>query len=292
MHRHRGVRVVDEDGVGDRRAPPRGRSWCGRPRGRSRRAGAGDRVPRADGRRHAACCRRRRRRDRTSGRLMAQRVSGLTRGTLHSAPGVCRDCVWWQSRGNRTASKERWTERVEDEWGEWGTIYLDDDGRFLGLMQYGASGLFPRAADLPAGTAVGRRRARHLRLPRPGGGGLGREVPAARGDRGVSRPGSGGARGVRLPLLRGRDRRGAIPHPPHRLPTRLPRRLRVQDAACPWSGGAVQAGARRAGAGGGGCARARPARRAGGLHAASADTDAPTVRQRARLESSLGIRAP
>ncbi len=82
---------------------------------------------------------------------MAQRVSGLTRGTLHSAPGVCRDCVWWQSRGNRTASKERWTERVEDEWGEWGTIYLDDDGRFLGLMQYGASGLFPRAADLPAG---------------------------------------------------------------------------------------------------------------------------------------------
>lgn len=78
-------------------------------------------------------------------------VSALTRGTLPSAPGVCRDCVWWQSRGNKTASKERWSTRVEEEWGEWGTIYLDDDGRFLGLMQYGASGLFPRAADLPAG---------------------------------------------------------------------------------------------------------------------------------------------
>lgn len=82
---------------------------------------------------------------------MAPRVSGLTRGTLASAPPVCHDCVWWQSRGNKTASKERWTERVEEEWGEWGTIYLDDDGRFLGVMQYGQSGLFPRAADLPAG---------------------------------------------------------------------------------------------------------------------------------------------
>ncbi|MGL6277970.1 MAG: hypothetical protein ACRC50_00240, partial [Gaiella sp.] len=82
---------------------------------------------------------------------MGQRVSGLTRGTLASAPSVCHDCVWWQSRGNKTASKERWTERVEEEWGEWGTIYLDDDGRFLGVMQYGHSGLFPRAADLPAG---------------------------------------------------------------------------------------------------------------------------------------------
>lgn len=82
---------------------------------------------------------------------MAPRVSGLTRGTLASSPAVCRECVWWQSRGNRTASKERWTERVEEEWGEWGTIYLDDDGRFLGVMQYGYAGLFPRAGDLPAG---------------------------------------------------------------------------------------------------------------------------------------------
>lgn len=42
-------------------------------------------------------------------------------------------------------------ERVEEEWGEWGTLYLDDDGHFLGVMQYGPAGLFPRAADLPAG---------------------------------------------------------------------------------------------------------------------------------------------
>ena len=82
---------------------------------------------------------------------MPARVAGLTRGTIATAPSVCRDCVWWQSRGNRTASKERWIERAEEEWGEWGTIYYDDDGSVLGSMQYGPSGFFPRAADLPAG---------------------------------------------------------------------------------------------------------------------------------------------
>jgi hypothetical protein len=79
------------------------------------------------------------------------RVAGLTRGTLATVPSVCRDCVWWQSRGNRTASKERWIERVEEESGEWGTVYYDDDGSVLGSMQYGPAGFFPRADDLPAG---------------------------------------------------------------------------------------------------------------------------------------------
>jgi hypothetical protein len=81
------------------------------------------------------------------------RVAALTRGTIETAPSVCRDCVWWQSRGNKTASKERWIDRAEDEWGEWGTIYYDDDGSVLGSMQYGPASLFPRAADLPAGPA-------------------------------------------------------------------------------------------------------------------------------------------
>ncbi len=82
---------------------------------------------------------------------MSARVAALTRGTLHTAPSVCRDCVWWQSRGNRTAAKERWIERAEEEAGEWGTLYYDDDGSLLGSMQYGPAGLFPRAEDLPAG---------------------------------------------------------------------------------------------------------------------------------------------
>ncbi len=82
---------------------------------------------------------------------MAPRVSGLTGATLATAPAVCQDCVWWQSRRGRTVEKDRWREKVEDEWGAWGTLYYDDDGRLLGSMQYGPSGLFPRAAELPAG---------------------------------------------------------------------------------------------------------------------------------------------
>ena len=85
--------------------------------------------------------------------MPAPGVSGLSAGSLHVVAPVCRDCVWWQSRGNRTASKERWIERAEQEWGEWGSIYLDDHGHLLGSLQYGPSHLFPRAADLPAGPA-------------------------------------------------------------------------------------------------------------------------------------------
>jgi hypothetical protein len=47
--------------------------------------------------------------------------------------------------------KRRWIERVESEWGAWGTVYCDDDGRLLGSMQHGPVAWFPRAADLPAG---------------------------------------------------------------------------------------------------------------------------------------------
>ena len=82
---------------------------------------------------------------------MAQRVTGLTGGTLERAPSVCQTCVWWQSRRGRTASKERWMERAEEDWGAWGALYRDDDGRLLGSIQYGPARLFPRAAELPAG---------------------------------------------------------------------------------------------------------------------------------------------
>ena len=78
-------------------------------------------------------------------------VSGLTGATLEHAPAVCHGCVWWQSRGNRRTSKARWRERAEDEWGAWGGLYHDDDGRLLGSIQYGHADLFPRAQELPAG---------------------------------------------------------------------------------------------------------------------------------------------
>jgi hypothetical protein len=82
---------------------------------------------------------------------MSSRVAGLTGATLDTTPSVCQTCVWWQTRGNREPDKRKWVEQAEEEWGVWGTIYRDDDGRVLGSMQYGPAHLFPRAADLPAG---------------------------------------------------------------------------------------------------------------------------------------------
>jgi hypothetical protein len=79
------------------------------------------------------------------------RLQGLTGATLPSAPTVCHDCLFWQSRPGRRGSKRKWIEKAEDDWGAWGTMYLDDDGRVLGSMQYGPSELFPRAETLPAG---------------------------------------------------------------------------------------------------------------------------------------------
>lgn len=82
---------------------------------------------------------------------MPPRLVGLTGATLPDAPPVCHHCVWWQSRGARGASKERWVRESEESWGAWGTVYYDDDGHVLGTMQSAPARLFPRAADLPAG---------------------------------------------------------------------------------------------------------------------------------------------
>jgi hypothetical protein len=82
---------------------------------------------------------------------VTSRLAGLTGATLETAPSVCQTCVWWQGRGNREPDKRKWIAQAEQEWGAWGAIYRDDDGRVLGSMQYGPAHLFPRAADLPAG---------------------------------------------------------------------------------------------------------------------------------------------
>jgi hypothetical protein len=79
------------------------------------------------------------------------RVTGLTGLTLQDVPSVCHGCIWWQSREGRQVDKTRWIEKAETEWGPWGTVYYDADGRVLGSMQYGPAELFPRAAELPAG---------------------------------------------------------------------------------------------------------------------------------------------
>jgi hypothetical protein len=82
---------------------------------------------------------------------VSTRVQGLTGATIQHAPSVCHECVFWQSRRSRRASKERWIEKIETDWGAWGALYHDDDGRLLGSIQYGPAQLFPRSAELPAG---------------------------------------------------------------------------------------------------------------------------------------------
>jgi hypothetical protein len=79
------------------------------------------------------------------------RLAGLTKLTLETAPTVCHECIWWQTRGRRTTDKERWMEKVELDFGAWGTVYYDSDERVLGSMQYGPSQAFPRAFELPGG---------------------------------------------------------------------------------------------------------------------------------------------
>jgi hypothetical protein len=82
---------------------------------------------------------------------VSTRIAGLTGATIETAPSVCHECVWWQSRAGRGVDKRKWIRGTEEEWGAWGTVYYDDDANVLGSMQFGPSGLFPRAAELPAG---------------------------------------------------------------------------------------------------------------------------------------------
>jgi hypothetical protein len=82
---------------------------------------------------------------------MTTRLRSLTRVSLQEAPIVCHSCVWWQSKEDRRANKDRWIDRTEEDFGSWGSLYYDDDGRVLGSIQWGPAQLFPRAYELPAG---------------------------------------------------------------------------------------------------------------------------------------------
>lgn len=82
---------------------------------------------------------------------MGYQLRALTDVSRRDAPPVCVDCLFWQARGGRAPAKERWAEKVEEEWGPWGTLYHADGDRLLGLVQYGPVEFFPRAYELPAG---------------------------------------------------------------------------------------------------------------------------------------------
>jgi hypothetical protein len=82
---------------------------------------------------------------------MPYRLHPVTAASIAHAPPPCVGCVFWQSRGNRSAPKGRWAEKIEDDWGPWGTLYFGDGDRLLGFIQYGPAGHFPRAWEVPAG---------------------------------------------------------------------------------------------------------------------------------------------
>ena len=181
------------------------------------------------------------------------------------APSVCHECIWWQSR-SRTVDKHRWIQKAEEEWGAWGTVYHDADGRLLGSMQYGPAALFPRAAELPAGPpssdAVLVTCAYVVDAHSPWA--MQSLFLAAIGDaRDRGREGPGG---VRVPLPGRRVDLRAVPRPPHGLSLGLPRGLRVPHGAYAGACGAGAPRARRARARRGGPARAGRARPEGGGH--------------------------
>ena len=118
-----------------------------------------------------ACGRGRRRR----GRPTVTRVAGLTGATLETAPTVCHECVWWQSRGGRdgqAALDREGRGRV----GRVGHGLLRRRRRLLGSMQYGPARALPARGRAAGRAAVRRRGARHLRVPRRPGDAVGDAV--------------------------------------------------------------------------------------------------------------------
>jgi hypothetical protein len=86
---------------------------------------------------------------------MPYRLHPVTVASIAHAPPPCVGCVFWQSRGARSAPKGKWADKIEDDWGPWGTLYFGDGDRLLGFVQYGPAGHFPRAWEVPAGPPSG-----------------------------------------------------------------------------------------------------------------------------------------
>jgi hypothetical protein len=82
---------------------------------------------------------------------MPTRLHPVTTASIAHAPPPCVRCVFWQSRPHRPVAKGKWADRIEDDWGPWGTLYFDEGDRLLGFIQFGPAGHFPRAETLPAG---------------------------------------------------------------------------------------------------------------------------------------------
>ena len=81
---------------------------------------------------------------------MAPQLAGLTRATLRAAPSVCHECVWWQSRRPRGATRTAGS-NAEDEWGAWGTVYYDADGDTSARCSTDRPSCSRARPELPAG---------------------------------------------------------------------------------------------------------------------------------------------
>ena len=144
--------------------------------------------------------------------------------------------MWWQARpGDRPPDRDEWTLETEDEFGPWGKLYIDDEGRTIGLIQYGPASRFPRAPALPAGPP-----ARDAALvtcaylvDAHSPWVLQSLFLAAIGECKVRGFPSLEAFAYRYPPRR--VVRRPVPRPPDDLPRRLPARLRVPDPAKCWA---------------------------------------------------------
>ncbi len=82
---------------------------------------------------------------------MPYRLHPVNAVSIRNAPAPCVECVFWQTRNGKTSEKGRWAERVEEDWGAWGTLYFGENDRLLGFIQAAPAEFFPRGHDLPAG---------------------------------------------------------------------------------------------------------------------------------------------
>ncbi|HYP22253.1 MAG TPA: hypothetical protein VEV43_01655 [Actinomycetota bacterium] len=86
---------------------------------------------------------------------MPSRLHPVNAVSIRQAPAPCVECVFWQGRDGRSVDKARWADKVEDDWGAWGTLYFAEDDHLLGFIQAAPADHFPRGQDLPAGPPSG-----------------------------------------------------------------------------------------------------------------------------------------
>ncbi len=200
---------------------------------------------------------------------MAYRLSPVTRASLAERSVRLRGLrLLAVAERPAQSPKERWAERVEDEWGAWGTLYHAERRPPARLRPVRAVRPVPAGSRAAGRAAVAGRRARHLRLPRRRLLAVGAAEPLPGGDRRGPRPGRQGDRDVRLPLPGGRRRATSGCSSTGRSSRRTswptsassPVRWDRRRLPCP-------ARARRPRAGGGRADGARLAEGEGGLHA-------------------------